>query len=156
MAGRMGYTEEVFSASEQKHISWLLDSGSPYLEGITLESLSACRPLRANIPANPYSCGFLTPSGKVEFYSEDMAAQGLDPLPSGDPSRDDDHGGEYPLQLIHPAPQAVFEFHLQRSGGPAGAGPGRQALFCIPWTRRRGASETAAWCGCSTGGASAY
>ena len=102
MAGRMGYTEEVFSASEQKHISWLLDSGSPCLEGITLESLSACRPLQANIPANPYSCGFLTPSGKVEFYSEDMAALGLDPLPGGEPSRDDDQDGAYPLQLITP------------------------------------------------------
>lgn len=102
MAGRMGYGEEVFSASEEQHIAWLLGGGSPCLEGITLESLSACRPLKANIPANPYSRGFLTHSGKVEFYSEDMAALGLDPLPSGEPGRDDDHGGAYPLQLITP------------------------------------------------------
>ena len=102
MAGRMGFSEEVFAADEEQHISWLLGSGSPCLEGITLQSLSACRPLKANIPANPYSRGFLTPSGKVEFYSESMAALGLDPLPDGEPSRDDDHGGAYPLQLITP------------------------------------------------------
>lgn len=102
MAARMGFSEEVFSASEEKLISWLLDSGSPCLEGITLESLSPCRPLQANIPANPYTRGFLTPSGKVEFYSEALAALGLDPLPNGEPSRDDGQGGAYPLQLITP------------------------------------------------------
>ncbi|BEQ13604.1 molybdopterin-containing oxidoreductase family protein [Desulfoferula mesophila] len=102
MAGRMGFDEEVFTADEEQHISWMLDSGSPCLEGITLQSLSAGRPLLANIPANPYERGFLTPSGKVEFYCEALAAQGLDPLPDGAPSREDDHGGVYPLQLITP------------------------------------------------------
>ncbi|MCB2190144.1 MAG: molybdopterin oxidoreductase family protein [Deltaproteobacteria bacterium] len=102
MAGRLGFEEEVFTADEEQHIAWMLEGGSPCLEGITMQSLAQGRPLQADIPANPYSRGFLTPSGKVEFYSEAMAALGLDPLPSGEPSRDDDHGGEYPLQLITP------------------------------------------------------
>ena len=87
---------------EEEIIAWLLASGSPSLEGITLESLAPGRPLLANIPVNPYAAGFLTPSGKVEFYSGAMAAQGLDPLPNGEPSRDDDREGAYPLQLITP------------------------------------------------------
>ncbi len=102
MAGRLGFGEEVFRAGEEEIIAWLLASGSPSLEGITLESLAPGRPLLANIPVNPYAAGFLTPSGKVEFYSGAMAAQGLDPLPNGEPSRDDDREGAYPLQLITP------------------------------------------------------
>ncbi|MBU2516266.1 MAG: molybdopterin oxidoreductase family protein [Proteobacteria bacterium] len=119
MAARLGFSEEVFRAGEEEIISWLLAGGSPCLEGVTLESLSSCRPLKADIPANPYAEGFLTPSGKVEFYSESLAALGLDPLPGGEPSRDDDHGGAYPLQLITP-PREQFlnstfnEVDLQR------------------------------------------
>ncbi len=125
LARRMGFKEEVFSANEEEIISWLLETDSPYLEGITLERLSQCRPLRLNVPANPYAEGFVTPSGKVEFYSEAMAAAGLDPLPAGESSRDPEGGEEYPLQLITP-PQHQFlnssfnEIPVQREqAGPA-------------------------------------
>ncbi|MEW5914721.1 MAG: molybdopterin oxidoreductase family protein [Thermodesulfobacteriota bacterium] len=102
LASRLGFGEEVFSAGEETIIRWLLDSGSPYLEGISFGDLAGCRPLRVKAPANPYQHGFATPSGKVEFYSQAMADLGLDPLPDGAPSLDPDGLGRYRLQLITP------------------------------------------------------
>ncbi|RJX32970.1 MAG: molybdopterin oxidoreductase family protein [Desulfarculus sp.] len=102
LAGRLGFSEEVFSAGEEAIIRWLLDSGSPHLGGITFPDLAAGRPLRVKAPANPYQEGFATPSGKVEFYSQAMAEMGLDPLPDGAPSLDPDGLGRYRLQLITP------------------------------------------------------
>jgi anaerobic selenocysteine-containing dehydrogenase len=102
LAQRFGFDEEVFQASEDQIISWLLDSPSPYLEGMTFERLNQCRPLRVNAPANPYADGFPTASGKVEFFSQALADMGLDPLPDGGPSQDEPGLGSYPLQLITP------------------------------------------------------
>ncbi len=64
--------------------------------------LKSGRPVRLNIAANPYANGFATPSGKVEFYSQTMADQGLDPLPDGQPLRDPDGGNRYHLEFITP------------------------------------------------------
>jgi anaerobic selenocysteine-containing dehydrogenase len=83
-------------------IADLLSSESPYLKGITLEALERGRPVRLNVPEQVFSQGFGTPSGKVEFYSQDMAAQGLDPLPDGTPSLDEEGRDRYGLQLITP------------------------------------------------------
>jgi anaerobic selenocysteine-containing dehydrogenase len=63
---------------------------------------------RLNLP-RPYlpfaNGGFLTPSGKCELYSEQMAAMGLDPLPSFTaphefPERVPELAARYPLTLI--------------------------------------------------------
>ncbi len=62
------------------------------MEGIDFEALMSGEAVRLNIPSNPYADGFSTPSGKVEFYSQAMADQGLDPLPDGQPLRDPDGG----------------------------------------------------------------
>ncbi len=102
LAGRLGFSEPVFKASEDEIISWLLETKSPYLEGITFERLAACRPLRVNAPANPYAEGFATPSGKVEMSLPAWAGLGLDPLPNGEPSLDPEGGPSHPLRLITP------------------------------------------------------
>ena len=52
--------------------------------------------------------GFPTPSGKVEFYSAQMAAQGLDPLPRHDPLAESadaapELAARYPIHLITPS-----------------------------------------------------
>jgi len=60
------------------------------------------RPVRLNVPEDIFSGGFKTPSGKIEFYSATMAAQGLDPLPDGTPSVDAEGRGRFRLQLITP------------------------------------------------------
>ena len=60
-------------------------------------------------PWAPFAEGrFPTPSGKVEFYSEAMLRDGLDPLPRHDPiaesaEADPDLAARYPLHLITPS-----------------------------------------------------
>jgi len=102
LAHRFGFNDPCFSQSESDIIEDLMASDSPYLEGITLDCLKEGRPVRLNVPADIFSSGFKTPSGKIEFYSASMAAQGLDPLPNGDPSVDGEGEGRFPLQLITP------------------------------------------------------
>ncbi len=102
LARRLGFTEEVFSQDEDAIIAGLLRQDSPFLAGITPADLAGGRPAGLKVPANPYAQGFLTPSGKVEFYSESLARRGLDPLPDGTPSLDEEGRGRYPLQLITP------------------------------------------------------
>lgn len=103
LAARLGFTEEVFSLTEEECIErTLTESESPYMTGVDLDELRAGRAVRLSVPANPYAGGFETPSGKVEFFSQAMADQGLDPLPDGEPWRDPEGGGEYPLECITP------------------------------------------------------
>lgn len=126
LAHGLGFGEEVFNQSEEYFIAEFLAQDSPQLQGLDRDALWAGRPVKLNIPDNPYADGFATPSGKVEFYSQAMADQGLDPLPGGEPSRDPDGAGRYPLQLITP-PHPCFlnssfnEIPGQRKkAGPAG------------------------------------
>jgi anaerobic selenocysteine-containing dehydrogenase len=102
LARRFGFTEDCFSDSEEELIRKLIPSDSPYFRGINFDDLMEGRPVRLKIPANPFASGFKTPSGKVEFYSQAMADQGLDPLPDGTPSVDVEGLGRYPLQLVTP------------------------------------------------------
>jgi anaerobic selenocysteine-containing dehydrogenase len=78
------------------------------LRGITLEQLKAngAAPLKlAN--SVPYAgCRFPTPSGKVELYSQQLANQGVEPLPGSFAGQDD--GGSFgtratSLLLVSPA-----------------------------------------------------
>jgi len=102
LAHRFGYNEPCFDQSESEIIESLLSSDSPCLKGITLDRLAEGRPVRLNVPADIFSDGFGTPSGKIEFYSRSMAERGLDPLPNGDPSVDGAGQGRFALQLITP------------------------------------------------------
>ncbi len=102
LAMRFGFDEDCYTDSEEEIIRKLLPAESPYFEGITFENLAECRPIRLNVPDNPFASGFRTPSGKAEFYSRSLAEQGLDPLPDGTPSVDIEGEGRYPLQMITP------------------------------------------------------
>jgi anaerobic selenocysteine-containing dehydrogenase len=102
LAARLGFKEDVFSLSEMDFIEKLLFEKSPYMEGVDSEMLMSGRAVRLNIPSNPYADGFATPSGKVEFYSQTMADQGLEPLPDGQPLRDPDGADIYSLEFITP------------------------------------------------------
>ncbi|MGH7353798.1 MAG: molybdopterin dinucleotide binding domain-containing protein, partial [Candidatus Rokuibacteriota bacterium] len=57
-------------------------------------------------PYRPFADGAPTPSGKVEFYAESLARQGLPPLPTWTPLREgpdnDRLAARYPLQCIVP------------------------------------------------------
>ncbi|MGO9338613.1 MAG: molybdopterin-dependent oxidoreductase [Terracidiphilus sp.] len=117
LARRMGFQEECFHDSEMDLIGQALGIGAdghstrPEMEHITLQDLRE----RGHIPLafhrepetkpyQPYVSGALpTPSGKIEFYSETLAAQGLDPLPRFVPSVESRFGElamRFPLEFL--------------------------------------------------------
>ena len=117
LAQRMGFEEECFHDTEMDLIRQALaigpdgHSSRPEMEHITLEDLKAEGhiPLAFHRdpqghPFQPYLEGPLpTPSGKIEFYSEVLAARGLDALPGFQPpteSRWGEAAKQYPLEFL--------------------------------------------------------
>jgi anaerobic selenocysteine-containing dehydrogenase len=108
IAAKMGLTDPCFRDSDEAIIRQALSSTSKKLEGVTFEKLAEKGWMRLNVPT-PYlpfaEGGFLTPSGKCEFYSERMKEMGLDPVPSyippyESPERDPLLVKRFPLTLI--------------------------------------------------------
>ena len=108
IAARMGITHEVMRDDDLTLIRQALDSQSPKLTGVCLDTLLERGWQRLNVPTPylPYADGgFQTPSGKCELYSARLAEMGLDPLPTYIPpyesaERDPDLVARYPLTLI--------------------------------------------------------
>jgi molybdopterin guanine dinucleotide-containing S/N-oxide reductase-like protein len=85
LAARMGFDDDCFKDSDEELGRQALESDHDRMKGMTLEKLKEAGWLRLNVPAAyaPFAEGnFPTPSGKCEFYSEQMAQHGLDPLPT--------------------------------------------------------------------------
>jgi len=120
LAARMGFDEPCFRDSEMDLISHALGIGSdghstrPEMQHITLDALKEQghiplafhRDPEAH-PFQPYLEGPLpTPSGKIEFYSETLAAQGpdaVDPLPAFVPPTESRWGKtakQFPLEFL--------------------------------------------------------
>lgn len=114
LARRMGFTEPCFNDKPDELIAqalWRGKAKSPLLAGITAKSLNAAGGhirLKFEEEAKggsflPFADGgFGTPSGKIEFYSESLAAQGLDPLPGYVPATESRFGAvdAYPLEFL--------------------------------------------------------
>ncbi len=115
LAQRMGFTEECFRDTPEQMIRQGLAIGSgghstnASMEHITFEDLEqqghiplAFHRESDEHPFLPYTSGVLpTPSGKVEFASLTLAAQGLDPLPAFVPPFESRwNAGKYPLELL--------------------------------------------------------
>jgi molybdopterin guanine dinucleotide-containing S/N-oxide reductase-like protein len=117
LAQRMGFTEPCFRDTPDDLIAQALrsnepDKQHPWLAGITPETLQAAggaQRLRfeeeqINQPFLPFAEGpFATPSGRIEFYSATLEAQGIDPLPSFRPAPESRHTSErerYPLEFL--------------------------------------------------------
>jgi anaerobic selenocysteine-containing dehydrogenase len=131
LAARMGFEPELFPDDETLIREALGDA--PSLQGITLERLKDEGRARLNIPEHfaPFADGvFPTPSGKCELYSERMARDGFDPLPTYTPPLEDPQSrpelaARYPIQLLSP-PRASFlnstfadsPRHRAAAGGP--------------------------------------
>ncbi len=85
LAARMGLAHECLRDDDVTLVRQALASGDPKMASVTWESLNQHGWVRLNVP-RPYTPfaegGFLTPSGKCEFYSERMREMGLDPLPA--------------------------------------------------------------------------
>jgi molybdopterin guanine dinucleotide-containing S/N-oxide reductase-like protein len=117
LAERMGFTEECFRDTPEQLIGQALNLGSDGhsrnvgMEHITLEDLKEHGHIPLGFhrdperhPFQPYTSGpSATPSGKIEFYSETLAAQGLDPLPAFIPpheSRWGEGAKRFPLEFL--------------------------------------------------------
>ena len=92
LAAGMGFTESWLQEDANSVIKGVLSASvvdNPFLADITLERLQAEGAIPFPIPAEqriPFADGvFRTPSGKVEFYSEQAATKGYDPIPNWEP-----------------------------------------------------------------------
>jgi len=113
LAQRMGFTEMCFRDTPEEMIRQALAIGgdgrstNPGMEHITVEDLEreGHVPLALHTDGlRPFTFGDVpTPSGKIEFYSETLAAAGLDGLPGFQPpveSRWSETAKKYPLELL--------------------------------------------------------
>ena len=106
LALRMGFDDPCFRDTEDDMIRTLLNSGHPFLDGITLERLDREHFVRLNVapgtaskdaPFLPFAQGgFGTPSGKCEFGAETL--EYTPPVESR--LGDETLRGKYPLELI--------------------------------------------------------
>lgn len=117
LAQRMGFKEECFHDTPEQMIEQALAIGpdghsqNPGMEHITLEDLKRDGHVPLSFhrepekqPFLPYTTGTLaTPTGRIEFFSETLAAKGQDPLPDFVPpveSRWGKTAEQFPLELL--------------------------------------------------------
>jgi len=116
LAQRMGFAEECFRDTTEDLIAQALRSNGSQpavFAGISEQSLAeAGGHIRLRFeeesrgePFLPFAHGpFATPSGKIEFYSESLAAHGLDPLPGFIAPTESRHTAaatrRYPLEFL--------------------------------------------------------
>ncbi|MGH9616384.1 MAG: molybdopterin-containing oxidoreductase family protein [Acidobacteriaceae bacterium] len=128
LALRMGFNEPCFLDTEDDMIDQALsgnDSSAPqnpapqkgsphnrWMRGMTRQQLELRHSIRLKFPQEENGGAFLpftseewfrTPSGKAEFYSETLAAQGFDPLPGYIPATESRHSPlarKFPLELL--------------------------------------------------------
>ncbi|HJT88661.1 MAG TPA: molybdopterin-dependent oxidoreductase [Bryobacteraceae bacterium] len=102
LAQRMGFDDPCFAETDDDIVRGLLDSGHPFLSGITLERLEQERSIRLGVAPNgdaflPFaSGGFGTPDGKCHF---DAAALDYTP-PVESRHGDQELRRKFPLELI--------------------------------------------------------
>lgn len=83
LAARMGFNDACFSESDDQIAAHAFDSTQPQAIHFDWNSLKRTGWQKLVMPDAPFANGgFATPSGKCEFYSAQMAEDGLDPLPT--------------------------------------------------------------------------
>jgi len=110
LAQRMGFTDAHFLDSDEEMARQALEVDHPNMREISLDSLKTKGWQRLHVPERftPFAeGGFLTPSGKCEFFSESLAQKGIDPLPTYIPPRENKSTApqlsqKFPLALISP------------------------------------------------------
>src|SRR5437867_1039890 len=108
LARAMGVAEAHYAKSPEALIREFLAKGDATVRGITFDELAARGWVRVNLPRpyTPFAHGAPTPSGKVEFYSERLARQGLPALPTyvplGEGPENRELAARYPLQCLVP------------------------------------------------------
>jgi anaerobic selenocysteine-containing dehydrogenase len=114
LAEKMGLEPELFQVDDEQLARTALWEGCEnvpkQLTDISLDRLKSEGSIRLNVPRNhaPFeNGGFPTPSGKCEFFSEQMQQAGLDPVPGyTEPLESAESspalGQKFPLQLLSP------------------------------------------------------
>jgi anaerobic selenocysteine-containing dehydrogenase len=133
LARALGVAESHYARPPAALIREFLARGDATVRDITYERLRAEGSVRLNVPRPymPFADGAPTASGRVELYSEALAARGLPPLPTWTPLREGPANGapagRYPLQCIVP-PNRFFlnssfsqSERLRRRQGPPAA-----------------------------------
>ncbi|GAB3432399.1 molybdopterin oxidoreductase family protein [Massilia solisilvae] len=108
LAARMGFDDPLFRETDDELAAQAFDKSHPRAIHFDWESLKRRGWQKLNMPEAPFAeGGFPTPSGKCEFYSSTMAADGLDPVPAfiapyesvaSNPAL----AAKYPLSMISP------------------------------------------------------
>ncbi|MBP1208225.1 anaerobic selenocysteine-containing dehydrogenase [Duganella sp. 1411] len=108
LAAAMGFDDPCFRDSDDQLASIAFNTSDARAVHFDWESLKAKGWQKLNMPEAPFAQGgFMTPSGKCEFYSAAMAADGLDPLPTYLPpyesvASNPQLAEKYPLAMISP------------------------------------------------------
>lgn len=110
LAARMGFDEPCFRESDEDMARNAFLTDHPRGQGLSWDTLKEKGWQRLSVPSPfaPFARGnFPTPSGKCEFYSQTLANQGLDPLPTFTPPResaasDPALARKFPLAMLSP------------------------------------------------------
>jgi anaerobic selenocysteine-containing dehydrogenase len=110
LAARMGFDEPCFRDTDEDLARQAWKAGDPRAAGLDWDTLKARGFARLAVPSPwaPFAEGnFPTPSGKCEFFSAKLAAQGHDPLPTFVPPRESAASNpalarRYPLAFLSP------------------------------------------------------
>ncbi len=106
LAARMGFDEPIFRRTVEDLIRDLLAGDGAERDQVAFDRLASGDPIRMNVPrdGNPFAAGFPTPSGKLEFFSQRLAARGLPPVPTYVPAAEgyERKTRECPLHLLTP------------------------------------------------------
>jgi anaerobic selenocysteine-containing dehydrogenase len=123
LATRMGMTDPVFRMSQLEILRELFRGAKGTVAAFDPDTLRDAGPISIATKAGQQ---FRTPSGKLEFYSEALAKQGLPPMPDWQPDPiEATQGAQWPLRLLtgpgyflsHTAFSGVA-FLRQREGTP--------------------------------------
>jgi anaerobic selenocysteine-containing dehydrogenase len=108
LAKAMGLDDPAFDETDDELASQAFNKQDARAVHFDWESLKRSGWSKLNMPAAPFAeGGFPTPSGKCEFYSASMLADGLDPLPSyianyESVASNPELAEKYPLAMISP------------------------------------------------------
>jgi anaerobic selenocysteine-containing dehydrogenase len=108
LAARMGFDDPCFGESDDQLAAQAFDKRDARAVHFDWDALKQRGWLKLNMPDAPFADGgFPTPSGKCEFYSATMLADGHDPLPSYTPpyesaASNPELARKYPLAMISP------------------------------------------------------
>ncbi len=112
LARRMGVSDPIFGMSPPEVMAELFRGAKGPVATLDLDEVRAGHPIRL-APAGGQE--FRTPSGRLEFYSEQLAAHGLSPMPDWQPDPQEERdAARWPLRLLT-AP-GYFQSHTAYSG----------------------------------------